>query len=140
MEYRNPVPTVDLIIRTPAGLVLIERKNEPHGMALPGGFVDEGETVENAAVREAMEETSLSVVLDDLFYVYSDPSRDPRKHTISIVFLASATGNPVAGDDAKSVLTVDEQSARKHTLVFDHGTILEDYFRFMQTGSRPLHS
>ena len=108
MEYRNPVPTVDLIIRLPDGILLIERKNPPHGKALPGGFVDEGETVESAAIREAMEETGLAVELKELFYVYSDPSRDPRKHTISVVFIADANGTPRAADDAASVLVVLE--------------------------------
>lgn len=138
-QYRNPVPTVDLIIRTPGGLVLIERKNEPFGLALPGGFVDEGETVENAAIREALEETGLSVELDELFYVYSDPNRDPRKHTISVVFLASAKGSPVAGDDAASVIVVGEDGWKSSDLVFDHGTILQEYLNYSKTGQRPLH-
>ncbi|MCB1170319.1 MAG: NUDIX hydrolase [Leptospiraceae bacterium] len=147
-QYRNPVPTVDLIIRLPDGVVLIERKNEPHGFALPGGFVDEGESVEHAAIREALEETSLEVRLDELFYVYSDPSRDPRKHTISVVFLASASGKPIAGDDAKSVRVVPEQDIASKdfgdrgapgTLVFDHHRILEDYIRYKKDGQRPLH-
>ncbi|MCB1137883.1 MAG: NUDIX hydrolase [Leptospiraceae bacterium] len=147
-RYRNPVPTVDLIIRVPEGIVLIERKNEPHGFALPGGFVDEGESVEQAAIREAKEETSLDVRLEELFYVYSDPARDPRKHTISIVFLASARGKPLAGDDAKSVLVVSEESIASgnfgtadatDTLVFDHHRILQDYSRYRKEGHRPLH-
>ena len=91
-EYRNPTPTVDIIITRNDGreIVLIKRKNPPVGWAIPGGFVDEGEWVENAAIREAKEETELDVVLDELFYVYSDPTRDPRQHNMSTVFTAHA--------------------------------------------------
>ena len=107
MTYRNPAPTVDLIIemidRPHRPIVLIERLNIPHGWALPGGFVDYGESVEAAAVREAKEETTLSVTLIEQFQVYSDPKRDERKHTLSIVFIATAAGEPIAQDDAKSV-------------------------------------
>src|SRR6478735_8246199 len=107
MTYRNPAPTVDIIIelvdRPHRPIVLIERHNPPLGWALPGGFVDYGEPVEVAARREAEEETGLQVELIEQLLVYSDPSRDPRQHTISIVFLATASGEPQAGDDAKSV-------------------------------------
>jgi 8-oxo-dGTP diphosphatase len=107
MTYRNPVPTVDIIIeladRPHRPIILIERRNVPYGWAIPGGFVDYGESVETAAKREALEETSLNVELIEQFYVYSDPNRDARKHTISIVFLASATGEPQAADDAKNL-------------------------------------
>ncbi len=93
-EHRNPVPTVDIIIELPDGIVLIQRKNPPEGWALPGGFVDYGESLEQAAVREAKEETSLDVELVRQLHTYSDPSRDTRFHTITTVFIATATGHP----------------------------------------------
>nr|MBF0223394.1 NUDIX hydrolase [Desulfobulbaceae bacterium] len=99
-EFKNPVPTVDIIITIDGGIVLIERKNPPYGWALPGGFVDYGESLEEAAVREAEEETNLTVKLTGQFRTYSDPGRDARLHTISTVFMAEATGTPVGGDDA----------------------------------------
>lgn len=126
-RYRNPSPTVDLIIELPGHrIVLIERKNPPHGYALPGGFVDYGESLEDAARREALEETGLKVELVRQFHTYSDPSRDPRKHTITTVFIARAAGTPQAGDDATAILLADRDSLP--FLVFDHGRILEDYF------------
>ncbi|HBK22669.1 MAG TPA: NUDIX hydrolase, partial [Planktothrix sp. UBA10369] len=107
MIYRNPTPTVDIIIelidRPDRPIVLIERKNPPLGWAIPGGFVDYGESVETAAIREAKEETGLDVELIEQFYVYSDPNRDPRQHTLSVVFLATAIGQPQAADDAKNL-------------------------------------
>src|SRR5918995_4570268 len=100
---RFPLTTVDTIIEfSSGGIVLVERKNPPHGWALPGGFVDYGESIEKAAVREAKEETSLDVVLTEQFYTYSDPSRDPRHHTVSTVFIAAADQAPCAADDAKT--------------------------------------
>lgn len=136
-EYRNPTPTVDVIIEVEAGIVLIRRKNPPLGWAIPGGFVDEGETVEHAAVREAMEETGLSVELTALLHVYSDPARDPRLHTLSTVFVGRADGQPAGADDAAEarVFPVDDLP---EPLAFDHGKILADYARFRQTGQRPL--
>lgn len=127
--YRNPLPTVDIIIEVRGGIVLIERKNLPHGWAIPGGFLDWGESVETCALREAKEETNLAVNLQDLFYVYSQPDRDPRHHTVTTVFIASGDGMPVAADDAKNVgvYTADTLPA---PLVFDHRQILEDYFRY----------
>src|SRR4051812_34308828 len=100
-QYRNPIPTVDAIIELGDGIVLIERRGEPPGWALPGGFVDEGEWLADACVREAKEETTLDVTLIELFHVYSNPARDARKHTVSTVFIARATGTPVGADDAK---------------------------------------
>lgn len=133
-EFRNPVPTVDIIIELEdRGVVLIERKNPPYGWALPGGFVDYDETLEDAAVREAAEETSLDVELKCQFHAYSDPRRDPRKHTITVVFVASAEGEPVAADDAKGVGVFTEEDA-PGDLVFDHGEILRDYFRWKREG------
>jgi ADP-ribose pyrophosphatase YjhB (NUDIX family) len=127
-KHKNPFPTVDIIIEVEGGIVLIERKNPPHGWAIPGGFVDYGETVEAAAVREAREETGLVVKLTGLLGVYSDPSRDPRSHTISTVFVASAAGRPVADDDAADagVFTAD---TLPQDIAFDHREILEDYFK-----------
>ncbi len=135
-DYRNPIPTVDVIIELAGGIVLIERRNPPHGWALPGGFVDEGERLEAAAVREALEETGLTVVLQQLLHVYSDPARDPRQHTVSTVYIAQATGVPRGGDDAlqAAVFPVDALPA---PLCFDHGAIIADYVRFKQHGVRP---
>lgn len=127
-EYQNPVPTVDIIIEVEnQGIILIKRKNYPHGWALPGGFVDYGETVEEAAVREAKEETSLAVESLRQFRVYSDPKRDPRQHTISVVFLASAHGTPRPDDDALD-LGIFTREILPSPIVFDHDRILEDYF------------
>ncbi len=126
--YANPVPTVDIIIEIGNEIVLIERKNPPLGLAIPGGFVDYGERVEDAAVREALEETGLEVNLKYLVGVYSDPSRDKRMHTISTVFAAEAKGTPQAGDDAASVLLVDPEHIDA-PMCFDHAQIIEDYLK-----------
>ena len=126
--YRNPLPTVDIIIEVKSGIVLIERKNPPYGWAIPGGFVDYGESVEACAVREAREETGLNVRLKDLLYVYSRPDRDPRHHTLTTVFIATADGMPIAADDAKSAGVFSAQTL-PIPLVFDHADILADYFK-----------
>ena len=126
--YRNPLPTVDIIIEVEGGIVLIERKNPPHGWAIPGGFVDYGESVEDCAVREAREETSLNIRLKDLLYVYSRPERDPRHHTLTTVFIATADGMPVAADDANAAGVFSARTLPV-PLVFDHANILSDYFR-----------
>ena len=136
-KYRNPLLTVDIIIELPnGGIVLIERKNPPQGWALPGGFVDYGESIEKAAAREAKEETSLDVRLVEQFYTYSDPARDPRHHTVSTVFIATAQGKPHGADDAKSAGVYNE-SQLPNPVVFDHRRILSDYFYFKKTGKRP---
>jgi 8-oxo-dGTP diphosphatase len=138
-EYRNPKPTVDLLIELdgqPDTLVVIERANEPRGWALPGGFVDEWEWVADAAVREAKEETGLDVTLVELFHVYSDPKRDPRQHTVSVVFIARASGEPVGGDDATRAV-VAPLAALPGPLVFDHALIVADYIAYKRTGTRP---
>jgi len=139
-KYRNPFPTVDIIIEMASGsygvmgqrkagnIVLIERKNTPLGWALPGGFVDYGESLEVAAIREAEEETCLKVRLLYQLGAYSAPTRDPRFHTISVVFVASATGAPKAADDAKDVGIFSRDSLPEN-LAFDHGEILQDYFK-----------
>lgn len=130
--YRNPAPTVDIIIKmddSPDGdcrIVLIERKNEPFGWAIPGGFVDYGESLEHAAKREALEETSLAVTLLRQFHTYSSPERDPRGHTISTVFIATASGVPRAADDAKN-LGVFHITSLPRPMAFDHAKILDDF-------------
>jgi ADP-ribose pyrophosphatase YjhB (NUDIX family) len=131
-KYKNPCPTVDIIIEIETkerkkGIILIKRKNPPYGWALPGGFVDYGESLEHAAVREAKEETSLDIQLQDQMHTYSDPQRDPRKHTISTVFIAKAEGNPVARDDAQEI-QVFYGDRVNIPLAFDHEKILTDYF------------
>ncbi|MDY7002528.1 MAG: NUDIX hydrolase [Cyanobacteriota bacterium] len=140
MTYRNPTPTVDIIIelinRPGRPIILIERQNEPFGWAIPGGFVDYGEPVETAARREAKEETSLEIELIEQFYVYSDPSRDPRQHTMSVVFIATATGEPKAADDAKN-LALFESWQIPQNLCFDHDRILRDYLQYRHYGMRP---
>ncbi len=126
--YKNPLPTVDIILYTPDGqVVLIKRKNPPHGWALPGGFVDYGESVEDAAVREAREEVGIEVELEALLGVYSSPDRDPRHHTLSVVFMAPL-GDPSrmrAGDDASQTCLFPLDSLPP--MAFDHAKILMDF-------------
>ena len=134
--FRNPVPTVDAVILVPGDrVVLIRRKHPPHGWALPGGFVDEGEPLEAAAAREAAEETGRGVTLLEQFHSYSDPARDPRRHTISTVFLASAAGEPRGGDDADEARAF-AWDALPSPIVFDHREILADVRRYLLTGVR----
>ena len=135
VKYRNPVPTVDIIIEIDNNesrdlherrVVLIERKNPPYGWALPGGFVDYGESLEEAAIREAYEETSLRISLIRQFHTYSDPKRDPRQHTVTTVYIARAMGKPRGRDDAKraDVFSIDNLPK---DMAFDHEKILDDY-------------
>ena len=138
----TPLLTVDIIIemvdRPGRPVVLIERRNPPPGWALPGGFVDVGETLEQAAVREAREETSLEVTLKTLLGNYSDPARDARGHTVSAVYVAEARGEPCAADDARHLALFDPDKAP--ALAFDHARILDDYRRYRQTGElTPLY-
>lgn len=125
--YRNPFPTVDIIIELEdKGMVLIQRAKRPYGWALPGGFVEYGEALEEAARREAREETSLDVEIVGQLGAYSAPDRDPRHHTISVVFLARAKGEPRAADDAWEIGVFTEKSLPSH-MAFDHAQILADY-------------
>ena len=128
-RHRNPVPTVDIIIEfQDQGLVLIERANPPHGWALPGGFVDYGESLEAAAIREAREETGLTVTLLGQFHTYSDPRRDPRQHTITTVYVAQGEGQPQAADDARH-LAIFAPEQLPPVLAFDHSLILSEYLK-----------
>jgi 8-oxo-dGTP diphosphatase len=135
-RHRNPTPTVDVVILLRGDrVVLVERRNEPHGWALPGGFVDEGETLEAAAVREAREETGLAVELVEQFHSYSDPRRDARLHTITTVFLGRAEGEPRGGDDAASAAAFP-WARLPGPIAFDHAEILADVRRYLLTGAR----
>ncbi len=123
----GPFVTVDAIIEVSEGVVVISRSNPPLGFALPGGFVDYGESLEVAVRRESMEETGLDLLDLKQFHTYSDPSRDPRFHTISTVFTARATGAPQAGDDAAGVRVVSIQEIPRLSFAFDHGLVLRDW-------------
>mgnify|MGYP001497737456 CR=1 FL=1 len=134
-DPQGPAPTVDVVILLPGDrVVLVRRRNPPHGWALPGGFVDPGEPLWAAAAREAREETGLSVELGEQFHAYSDPRRDPRRHTISTVFLGRAEGEPRGGDDAAEARAFPWTALPE--LVFDHAEILADVRRYLLTGSR----
>jgi ADP-ribose pyrophosphatase YjhB (NUDIX family) len=127
--YQNPISTVDIIIEIESrGIVLIRRKNPPYGWALPGGFVDYGESLEEAAVREAKEETDLDLRLIEQFYTYSDPKRDPRHHSISTVYISRSKGIPQAKDDAIEIGIFNESNLPDE-IAFDHRSILKDYFK-----------
>jgi len=133
VQRKNPLPTVDIIIEIRRqdgreGIVLIERKNPPYGWALPGGFVEYGESLEEAAQREAKEETCLEVELIRQFHTYSSPDRDPRFHTISTVFIGRASGLPRARDDARSIGVFTPEEIN-FPLAFDHRRILDDYLK-----------
>lgn len=128
MSRRNPLPTVDIIIEVPGGIVLIKRKNPPDGWALPGGFIEYGESAEHAAQREANEETGLTIKNIRQFHTYSEPTRDPRFHTISVVFTAHAQGIPRADSDAAEAGIFQEHTI-PDTIAFDHRSILNDYFQ-----------
>jgi 8-oxo-dGTP diphosphatase len=136
----TPTLAADVIIeltdRPGRQIVLIKRKNPPFGWAIPGGFVDIGETIEHAARREALEETGLSVRLHVLLGVYSNPSRDARGHTATAVYVAEAEGEPVAADDAEAV-GIFSLDALPPRLAFDHAVVLEDYRRFRANGVLP---
>ena len=137
-RFKSPTPTVDIIIECETndkkkGIILIYRKNPPLGWAIPGGYVDYGETIEAAAIREAREETSLDVTLIRQFHTYSDPRRDPRFHTIGTVFIAKAKGSPKAGDDAQGAKVIKLSEIEKMEFAFDHKQILKDYLMLCKT-------
>lgn len=135
-QVRSPLIAVDVIIENGAGeIVLVQRKSPPQGWAMPGGFVDYGETLWQAAVREAKEETSLIIELVEQFYTYSDPQRDSRCHTVTTVFIALASGKPVAQDDAQAVGLF--RMANLPPLAFDHSDVLKDYANYKEKGIRP---
>lgn len=137
MQRPNPFPTADVVIEVGDRIVLVRRKHPPEGWAIPGGFVEAGETVEAAAVREALEETGLAVTLVLLLGVYSDPARDPRFHTVSTVYVGRADGDPSGGDDAAEARLFAEEELPS-PLAFDHAKILSDYFNYKRTGRRPM--
>ena len=134
---QTPLLAVDVIVEigTPPRVVLVQRRNPPNGWAIPGGFVDIGETVAQAARRELLEETALEVELTELLGCYSNPTRDPRGHIVSIVFVGRAEGTPRAGDDAGGAELVDPESPPP--LVFDHAQVLADYRALRASGRRP---
>jgi 8-oxo-dGTP diphosphatase len=140
-EYKNPTPTVDVILERESKILMVKRKKDPYKdhLALPGGFVNEGETVEDAMKREAMEETSLEIHPIDLLGVYSDPRRDPRKHIVTVVFLGIiVSGDLRASDDAASIewiqLSSIDQLQQQKMLAFDHAQILQDYRQWKSSG------
>ena len=140
-QHKNPTPTVDTIIQKGTKVLLVERKKDPFKqmMVLPGGFINEGERAEDAAIREVKEETSLDIVLDNILGVYSDPSRDPRGHIMSTVFIGKISDKsdkkePIAGDDAATTKWVDLESIEEEQFGFDHKKILMDYKEWKQSG------
>ncbi len=137
MEYRNPVPTVDVILQRDSKVLMIRRKNDPFKgyLALPGGFVNEGETVEEAMKREAKEETSLEVEPIEILGVYSDPKRDPRKHILSTVFVGIiVSGQVSAKDDAAAIEWMNLEDIENQQMAFDHMLILGDYKKWRISG------
>lgn len=137
MKYSYPTPTVDVILQRDSKVLMIRRKKDPFKgkLALPGGFVNEGETAEDAMKREAMEETSFEVEPIDILGVYSDPKRDPRKHIMTVVFVGIVVGGSgKAGDDAESIEWVELAGIERHQIAFDHTTILRDYRNWKASG------
>ena len=133
----GPFTTVDALIQLEEGIVIIKRSNPPFGWALPGGFVDYGESLEDAVTREAKEETALDIYNIKQFHTYSAPGRDPRFHTIGTVFLAQAKGRPKAGDDAAGLKVIKEEDIKSMDFAFDHKEILEDYIKY-KNGQNPF--
>ena len=131
-KLKSPFLTVDAIIEINGGIVIIKRSNPPFGWALPGGFVDYGESLEEAVIREAREETGLQIADVRQFHTYSDPLRDPRFHTVGTVFIARAQGNPSAGDDAAGLEVVKLSEIMEREFAFDHKKIIQDYAAFKE--------
>jgi 8-oxo-dGTP diphosphatase len=137
MQYRNPTPTVDVILQRDSKVLMIRRKKDPFKgqLALPGGFVNEGETAEDAMKREAMEETSLEVEPIEILGIYSDPKRDPRKHILTVAFVGIIVGGTdKAGDDAESIEWVELADIERKQIAFDHAMILCDYKKWKSAG------
>ncbi|MBA4416510.1 MAG: NUDIX hydrolase [Syntrophus sp. (in: bacteria)] len=136
MDLKTPLLTVDVIIQYQRGIVLIERKNYPPGWALPGGFVEIGESLEDAAKREGKEETSLDITLIEQFHAYSRPDRDPRFHTASVVFIGKGWGALKGQDDARQAQVFGEENL-PDIIAFDHRQIIFDFFQYIKNGTRP---
>jgi ADP-ribose pyrophosphatase YjhB (NUDIX family) len=136
--WQRPGVSVDMLIEFEGRLVLVYRRNEPVNWALPGGYVGYGERLEDAARREAEEETGLTLLDLEQFHSYSDPDRDPRQHSITTVFLARGQGTLRAGDDAAKAELFDPAAGVPHPLAFDHSRIVRDYVEYLRTGKRPL--
>jgi 8-oxo-dGTP diphosphatase len=139
-EFRNPFPTADIIIEQGKGIVLILRRNEPRQWAIPGGYCDYGESLEQAAAREAREETGLTVELIEQFHTYSDPRRDPRQHNITTVYIARPIGGSLKAQDDAQDIGVFTEADLPAELAFDHDQILRDYFHYKKTGQLPALS
>lgn len=137
-DIRTPYLTVDAIVRYEDGIVLIERKNPPYGWALPGGFVEIGESLEEAAIREVEEETSLKITLIEQFHAYSDPDRDPRFHTATVVFIADGKGKLCGADDAARA-GIFSYTRLPNEIAFDHKKIILDYFDYVSTGYKTFY-
>ncbi|HNV23325.1 MAG TPA: NUDIX hydrolase [Candidatus Omnitrophota bacterium] len=130
----DPFVCVDIIIELKQGIVIIERSNPPYGWALPGGFLDWGESLEDAAKREAKEETHLELKNLRQFHTYSQMGRDPRFQTISTIFIAEGVGTPKSGDDAQDLKVIPYEELLNHRYAFDHHQVLADYLRARKSG------
>jgi len=136
-DYKNPIPTVDAIIQKSSSILLVKRKKDPYKnqFALPGGFVNEGETIEEAIEREVYEETSLKIHPIDILGVYSDPTRDPRGHMMTVVFIVLIIkGIATAGDDAKEISWIPIEKINEIKIAFDHKLVIHDYLRWKREG------
>jgi ADP-ribose pyrophosphatase YjhB (NUDIX family) len=136
-DYKNPIPTVDAIIQKSSSILLVKRKKDPYKnqFALPGGFVNEGETIEEAIEREVYEETSLKIHPIDILGVYSDPTRDPRGHMMTVVFIVLIIkGIATAGDDAKEISWIPIEKINEIKIAFDHKLVIRDYLRWKREG------